>query len=286
MPKVIHITDTHIVAPGGSVVGHDPTGRLESVIATINQTHADAALCVFSGDLTDRGDEDSYRQLAALLGDLDVPYRLMMGNHDHRASFRRVFPGEPVDDFGYVQSSLDMGDTRLIFVDTLDDDRPDTGRLCRKRMEWLADRLAGPHAKRSVVFMHHPPFSVGVPWFDAMMLNDPKEFQTLIRASGAVAHLAFGHLHLTTMGSWHGIPFSCNRGTCHRIALGFGGGAVEYVASEPTFDVLILSDTGVTVHHTAPFTKDSVIAREYETPDGVGRFEFTGATAGSLGVVA
>ncbi|MGL6210344.1 MAG: phosphodiesterase [Paracoccaceae bacterium] len=285
MHKTIHITDTHIVAPGGSVVGHDPTPRLESVIAAINQTHRDAALCVFSGDLTDHGDEAAYRELAVLLADLEVPYRLMMGNHDHRATFRRAFPDQPVDDFGYVQSSLDLGDARLIFIDTLDDDRPDTGRLCQNRMEWLRNALTAPGAKQSVVFMHHPPFSVGVPCFDVMMLNNPEPFQALIRDSGAVAHLAFGHLHLTTSGSWNGIPFSCNRGTCHRIALSFADGAVEYVGSEPTYDVLILSDTGVTVHHTAPFTKDSVIAREYATPDGVGRLEFAGDVA-TKGVVA
>jgi 3',5'-cyclic-AMP phosphodiesterase len=274
MTKIIHVTDTHIAAPGQLVVGHDPRQRLAEVIASINQAHPDAALCVFSGDLTDRGDEAAYREFAAILGDLDLPYRLMMGNHDHRATFRKVFPHEPVDDAGFVQSVAAVGDLRLVLADTLDDARPDTGRLCPIRLEWLGDTLTRSTDRRSIVFMHHPPFSVGVPWFDAMMLNEPEAFQSLLRESGSVMHLAFGHLHLTTTGAWHGIPFSCNRGTCHRIALSFGSDRIEFVQSEPTYDVLKISDSGLSVHHTAPVAPAMLIAREYPTPDGFGRFEY------------
>lgn len=77
----------------------------------------------------------------------------------------------------------------------------------------------------------------------------------------------FGHLHLTTSASWN-IPYSCNRGVAHCIALSLEGNVTEFIESEPTFDVMLISSSGVPVHHTAPTTRNTVIAREYPTEEG------------------
>lgn len=285
MLKIIHVSDTHVEPAGQMVVGHDPRARFRRVVEAINDRHADAALCVISGDLTDRGSEDAYRSFADILAELKVPYRLMMGNHDNRANFRRVFPDAPVDANGFIQSSEDFGPIRLVFLDTLDDDHPGQGRLCVTRLEWLNAVLADAAARgrKSVIFMHHPPFPVGVRVFEPMLLADPEPFLARITGDPSILHLGFGHLHLTTSGSWRGIPYSCNRGTGHRIALDLDGDITAYVDSEPTFDVMLVSTDGVFVHHTAPVAEADVIAREYATEDGQGRLEMFVSAASRFG---
>jgi 3',5'-cyclic AMP phosphodiesterase CpdA len=272
--KVIHITDIHIVPEGQVVVGMDPNKRFSQVIDSVNQKHGNADLCVISGDLTDRGDFASYELVSKHLAKLNVPYRLMLGNHDNRTEFRRAFPHVHLDDHGFVQSWADLGDIRLIFLDTKDDAHAGTGILCSERIDWLSSQLEEATHQRIILFMHHPPKSLGVVWFDNMMLENPMEFWDLLARHPNVEHIAFGHLHLTTTGRWGSVSFSCNRGTCHRISLGFDADAVEYVDGEPTYDVLLLNEDSVIVHHTAPVDERGLIAREFATPDGVGRIEY------------
>ncbi|CAH2394121.1 conserved hypothetical protein [Mesorhizobium prunaredense] len=273
MLKIIHVSDTHIAPAGQLVVGLDPHERLRQVVHAINTNHGDAALCVITGDLTDRGDEASYRAFRELVSELKIPYRLLLGNHDNRANFRRVFADAPVDTHGFVQSTADFGDIRLIFLDSLHDDHPGLGRLCNGRLQWLEAALKETAAagRRSVVFVHHPPFSVGVKVFEEMLIENPEPFLNRIIADKSLMHLAFGHLHLTTAGSWNGVPYSCNRGVAHRIALSLEDSVAEFIQSEPTFDVMLISSSGVLVHHTAPVADSDVIAREYATEDGRGR---------------
>ncbi|TIQ52180.1 MAG: phosphodiesterase, partial [Mesorhizobium sp.] len=83
MLKIIHVSDTHIAPAGQLVVGLDPHERLRQVVHAINTNHGDAALCVITGDLTDRGDEASYRVFRDIVSELKIPYRLLLGNHDN-----------------------------------------------------------------------------------------------------------------------------------------------------------------------------------------------------------
>ncbi|WP_420103861.1 metallophosphoesterase, partial [Bosea sp. (in: a-proteobacteria)] len=49
--KIIQITDTHLVPPGGIVHGLDPAQQLREALADIAARHADADLVVITGDL-------------------------------------------------------------------------------------------------------------------------------------------------------------------------------------------------------------------------------------------
>ena len=91
-----------------------------SFIADINANHADAAFCVVMGDLVDNGQRKAYVHFRELLATLQVPWRLMIGNHDDRAVFREAFPEAPVNGEGFVQSVLDTEAGRMIFLDTVE----------------------------------------------------------------------------------------------------------------------------------------------------------------------
>jgi len=65
--KIIQITDTHLMPRGTDLYGLDPCKRLETCIESINEYHADADLCIITGDLTDQGDREAYLICAASL---------------------------------------------------------------------------------------------------------------------------------------------------------------------------------------------------------------------------
>ena len=48
-----------------------------------------------------------------------IPITFMLGNHDNRSNFKKVFPEIPLDNKGYLQKKISLGDDVLICLDTL-----------------------------------------------------------------------------------------------------------------------------------------------------------------------
>ncbi len=246
--KILQVTDCHLVPPGIQLLGLDPRERLAAVIADINVHHQDADLCVLTGDLADRGDPRAYAQLVELLSGLTLPYRLIIGNHDNRDHFRAAFPEAPCDDNGFIQSVLDGPKGRLLFLDTMREGAS-AGEYCPKRLKWLADRLAEAEGRPSYIFLHHPPFDVGIPAMDNIRLTEEGPLREVLARAGDLRHLFFGHVHRPVSGWWQGISYSAIRGTAHQVPLVLEEGmAVPYSLTPPAYGVILIGDDQVTVH--------------------------------------
>ncbi|PZR83652.1 MAG: phosphodiesterase [Stutzerimonas stutzeri] len=245
--KIVQITDLHLGPPGERVFGLDPWMRLEACIANVNLHHADADLVVFTGDLAHNGEEAAYVELKTRLLELKAPFRLLIGNHDDRATFRRIFPQAPVDDAGFVQSRIQTTAGNLIFLDT---NEPGThaGRLCTVRRAWLEDALAASPGP-AFLFMHHPPLSLHLQPMDAIRLQDAEALGEILSRHGEVHHIFFGHVHRPIAGNWRGIPFSCLRGTNHQVWLDFTAERdIPCSLEPPAYAVAFIQPEQVVVH--------------------------------------
>ncbi len=217
--RFIQVTDLHIVPQGKKLLGLDPNQRLKDCVSDINRHCKNVEFCVFTGDLADRGDIDSYRVLREILQDLTLPYYLMAGNHDRRAAIPEVFTQFKPDPFGFLQYALDTPEGVFLFLDTVFEGKH-SGLYCKDRQQWLGDQLSANTGRPIYLFTHHPPFDIFLPSLDRMKLENPDQFlQTLETAN--VRHLFFGHVHRALSGSWHGIPFSALPSTAHQIATDF-----------------------------------------------------------------
>ncbi|UIY32551.1 metallophosphoesterase (plasmid) [Neorhizobium galegae] len=130
--RIIHVTDTHLVAPDKLLFGIDPMQRLEAVLRKIEADFGDADLCVISGDLADAGEPEAYQMLRDRLVTFPIATRLLIGNHDDRGNFRSAFPVAMTDNNGFIQGFDDLEGTRLIYLDTLEPGAIQ-GRLCDKK---------------------------------------------------------------------------------------------------------------------------------------------------------
>ncbi len=204
--KIVQVTDTHLVGPGQSIYGIDPRARLDACFADINARHGDAAFCVLSGDLTDSGEAAAYRELRHALSALRLPYYVMIGNHDSRQTLLEALPETPADPDGFVQCALDTPAGRVLLLDTVEAGRHD-GVFCTARADWLAGQLDEADDGPVYIFMHHPPFDIGIPSLDRIRLADPEAFVRAIEGRGNLRHIFFGHVHRPVSGSWRGIPF-------------------------------------------------------------------------------
>ncbi|MCV3207624.1 phosphodiesterase [Mesorhizobium sp. YC-39] len=236
--KIIQVTDVHLGRRGEIRYGADLHERLDRCIDHINERHADAALCVVTGDLTEAGEAASYADLKSALGRLLVPYRLLPGNHDRRANLVAAFPENPVDHDGFVQSAFETPEASLLFLDSLAEGRV-TGELCDKRLAWLDARLAEAAGRQAYIFLHHPPVELGLPILDPLGLEQPRRLVDLLERHGNVGHIFFGHVHRDIAGTVAGIPFTAQRGLHARFTLDLVGEEVVEQAP-PTYAIVLI----------------------------------------------
>lgn len=246
--KIVQVTDTHIVESGRRIYGLDPRDRLEACIADINANHGDAAFCVFSGDLTDRGEPAAYRVLREVLQDLRLSYHLMMGNHDKREALREVFPETPADADGFVQQALDTPRGRILLLDSVAAGSH-AGAFCERRADWLAARLDEAGERPVYLFLHHPPFDIGIPSLDRIRLLDPGPLIRALDGRRNVKHLFLGHVHRPVGGAWRGIPFSALRSTAHQVAFDLETPSPIPKSHEPPAYAVILLEADRTLVH-------------------------------------
>jgi 3',5'-cyclic-AMP phosphodiesterase len=248
--KLIHITDTHLVTPGLKLYGLDPLARLSAAIADINQHHDDAEIAVVTGDLTHWGEIEAYRSFQGCMRSLKVPYLVLVGNHDRRAACVDILSAAPRDRNGFVQGWRDTSHGRLVLLDTLDE-TSHAGQLCERRLAWLTRTLAEtPPDMPLFLFMHHPPFEVGVHAMDRIALAERAAFTDVVKPyHKRVRHLFFGHVHRPLSGSWMGIPFSTQRGTNHQVWFDLSPTAPHLASHEPpAYAVALVNEETVVVH--------------------------------------
>lgn len=248
MIKFIHITDTHLVARGQALYGLDPRWRLQACLDDIRRRHPDATACVITGDLAHEGHAEAYAQLAELVSDMPMPVYPILGNHDHRERFLNACGHLVSTDGSFVQYSRLVGGHRAVFLDT-NEPGVHFGVFCERRAQWLSETLATSR-EPVLLFMHHPPFDLGLPFMDSYRLLEASPFMQAIEPHRKrLRHMFFGHVHRPVSGCWQGLPFSSIRGTNHQLELELNQTpSLIFNHEAPQYAVVLLADQSAVVH--------------------------------------
>lgn len=215
--KFIHISDTHIVSKNKSHYASDPAYKLKKAVESINKYQNNADFVVITGDLTDNGALESYKVLKDILGNLSIPYYLILGNHDSRENYLKVFENQFATQT-FIHFSKKIENSLLLFLDTLDVNSSG-GHLCESRLQWLENELEQNSNLSAYIFMHHPPVVVHHEMMDSMDLDNKKEFWKTIEKTQNIKHIFFGHVHMIINGVFNGVGYSSTRSTNHQVAL-------------------------------------------------------------------
>lgn len=253
MHKVLIFTDIHVRESNRPIIGLDPLERFQTGLTHALAHHGDAARLIIMGDLTHEGTAAQYARLSPLLRDLPMPVTLMPGNHDRREPLVAAFPDQPLTDAGYVQQVIDIGEERLITLDTLDGppyrDGYHAGWLCEERLAWLRRALDTAQGRRVTIYMHHPPMRTGFDGMDDIMLRNAEAFYALLALYPNVAHIFAGHVHRTISGSQNGIGFTIYKSPCHQMPMMLGAPGSEQSNAEPgAYGIVLLTKDAVIAH--------------------------------------
>ena len=252
MKKILQITDLHLKPPGQELKGLEPARRLDAAIEAIRTRHSDAGFCVISGDLANNNKNKAYRHLKTALEALPMPVHLMMGNNDRRAKLRKHFPDRcAVDQQGFIQTAVEAGSHVFLLLDTVQEGTG-RGQYCAARAEWLTQMLKHYRGKNISLFMHHPPFAIGIPTLDPSRIADTRPLEAALKTSNDLRHLFFGHVHRPITGNWQGISFSAlpslNHQTCFCLP-GQEQDVAPYCHEPPMIGVILLQGDQITLHY-------------------------------------
>ncbi|TAN08039.1 MAG: phosphodiesterase [Rhizobiaceae bacterium] len=271
--KLLQLTDLHVSSvPDHSLL--DTRDRLERCIRSIRSYHADADLCIITGDLADDGSAQSYGLLKEMLSELAVPVRLTIGNHDIRRNFQESFPDNPRDENGFTQFVIDMGDTRIIVLDTLAEGKI-YGWLCDKRMRWLDRELGNAGGRDVYIFMHHPAFPIGLRHHQKIGLVQSQEFIRVCTRHGNVRRIFAGHVHAETNVRSGNLYMSICRGVSQHLLFDQLNANATYIAHAPAYNVILADEHGEAIHFYDLMHESGVVGTSMLPPE----LEWTGELA-------
>ncbi|MDG1430313.1 MAG: phosphodiesterase [Paracoccaceae bacterium] len=197
MTAILQITDTHIVGEGRLVSGHLETAgaltRLVDRLKSIRHQIGPVDAVIVSGDLSDDGSKESYARFKALLAPLDLPTFVIPGNHDARDPLRGAF-ADHLPIAGPLNWVRKIGDVSLVGLDSLVEGHGH-GTLSSETLAFLRDALVKADGSAVLLALHHPPFSSGISFMDAIGLTNAQDLRDLVSGYKGELRIVCGHIH-------------------------------------------------------------------------------------------
>ncbi len=195
---LIQLSDCHFLADAqGLYRDQNPDACLARLLPALKALKPDGV--VLTGDLAEDGSPAAYERVVTHLNGLAEKVAWIPGNHDDLDAMSTIF-GNAGYDSGPV---LQWGGWRLALLNSVVANDPggelDAGQLAL--LEGLADE-----PQPTMVFVHHPPMSVGSPWIDRYALRAPEAL--IERLDAQWAHVvAFGHVHQVFSATHEGVQY-------------------------------------------------------------------------------
>lgn len=207
---IIQISDLHIAEEGEHPYEVDVRGNFLAVMDDLASQRMD--LLVITGDLCYRAaDERIYAWIRDKIDKLDIPYRVLPGNHDDPDMLAESFQGHTSlreDGIFFFEEFTGFG---AFFMDS------STNTVPEKQLQWLAESGSGDR-RRTLFFLHHPPALCGVPYMDnKYALENRDTVQAAFLTASRQPVVFCGHYHVPKICISRGMPIFLSPATFFQI---------------------------------------------------------------------
>jgi Icc protein len=201
--RILQLTDLHLFTASEATLRGIPTWTsLVDVLQYIRngmeagEQHYDCL--VITGDVAHDELATTYALLRDLLikmlGKLGERCLIIPGNHDNRDRMRQIFGQSGLADNRWVCFSRELGDWRLIGLDSHSPGEV-AGKIESAQIDWLKAQLTEHANQPTIVFLHHPPFLVQCSWLDSIGLREPEQLMEVIHSFPQIRVVSAGHVH-------------------------------------------------------------------------------------------
>lgn len=207
--RFIHLTDLHVGDPAqpDPHLYSDTGATLRQILGLVGVMEQRPSFIVASGDLTNRGDAQSFRALKKIFAEIDLPVIYALGNHDSRPGFHHGMHdrSEGLDAALFYDQVIDG-----IHIIVLDSSSPGkvSGSIGPEQFAWLEGVLDTHQDLPKLIVCHHPPaLGTGPDWdhWRTVEYSQSQKLAALLKGRNILAILS-GHIHHDRVSFWHGVP--------------------------------------------------------------------------------
>ena len=207
----VHLTDLHVGNPQveDDHLYSDTSATLTRILADIKTLVPQPRFIVASGDLTNRGDAESYEELKRLIAaaGLDMPILFALGNHDRRDGFYPAMLGRTEDVMAPYDHSAVIAGIHVIVMDSSVPGKVG-GAFEPGQIEWLKAELDTHADLPKLLVMHHAPAldadRPDMQW-ESLTIADTEALREAVAGKNVIGILS-GHIHFDRVSNWYGIP--------------------------------------------------------------------------------
>jgi 3',5'-cyclic-AMP phosphodiesterase len=233
---IAHISDPHVGSP------FFVPNLMNRVIVELNELDPDAV--ILTGDLTNEGYRQEYKNCLAYLSRIKSPVYTIPGNHDAR-NVGYVHFEELV---GERYWSREVRGVRIVGTDSSEPDLNE-GQIGRERYEWIRDQFAGA-AELKIFALHHHLLPVPGTGRERSIVNDAGDLLELLIDTGVNIVLS-GHKHVPYVWRLENL-YIANAGTVASLRLrGY---------TKPCYNVLEIDGDEIKISRKFPFGGQTMIA--------------------------
>lgn len=241
----VHFSDTHL--PGDPNFTPDgkryPHQRARAVLEYINALPFPVDFALHTGDVGhDPADESGYDSVRETLSVLNLPLRLIAGNHDNAGWLYRAVAGRVGEADHYA---FDVNGVRFVCLNSV---VPEAGygTIGGEQLAWLDEQLDQEAGLPVIVVMHHHPFMTASDAMDAYVLHDGEALHAILtKHRDRVRCVLFGHIHETTTFVRDGITYASTTAVGVQLRSWPGQTEITNDASQiPGFNVVTVMDDG------------------------------------------
>jgi len=232
---IAQISDLHLRADGTLLNDRvDTVAALNACVEHLNGLAPRPDVVLATGDLIDVGRRQNFAALRQAFDRLAIPVYVIPGNHDRRDRLRDTFADRnylpAVGEF--LHYAVETYPVRLIGLDTVIPGEVG-GRMCEERTRWLDARLAEQPDRRTLVFLHHPPFVTGIGFMDDPAFDGADRLERVVRGHPQVRQVVCGHIHRAIHTRWAGTAAAVAPSVVFQMALELNEGAPSAYVLEP-----------------------------------------------------
>ena len=236
MVAIAHISDPHVGSP------YFVPNMMNRVIAELNEMAPDVV--VVTGDLTNEGYRQEYKNWIAYSSRIDAPVFTVMGNHDAR-NVGYVHFEELIGPRGW---STEVKGVRIVGADSTEPDLNE-GQIGRESYGWIRDRFAGP-ADLKIFTCHHHLLPVPGTGRERSVVTDSGDLLEVLIEAGVNIVLT-GHKHVPYVWRLENM-YIVNAGTVASLRL--------RGHTKPCYNVLRFEDDDVRISRKFPFGGETALA--------------------------